>query len=106
MRPLLKNRPLLFSVVAATSCAWSSPLYAYHRKPQYPNTLNSVLDYYGFNTAEQKQALRYLMKQSGIKNTDKLLDQKLSNLKEVGESMLELVRQTQHHFTGRSGKEE
>lgn len=105
MRPVLKGRPLLFSVVA-TSFASSSLFYTEHRSRQYSNTLNSVLEYYGFKTEEQKQALRYLMQQSGIKDTDKLFDQKANNLKEIGELILEMVRQTQDHFRGRSENQE
>jgi hypothetical protein len=106
MHTILKNKTLLFSFIAAQSFAAGSAYSAYHRTCQYSNTIYQVLDHYGFKTEEQKQALRYLMKQSGIKKTDILLDQKISSHKEVGELMLELVRQTQEHFSGRTNNQE
>ncbi len=102
MRTILKNKTVLFSVVAAQSFAAGSAYYGYYRTRQNTNTLYQVLDHYGFKTEAQKQALRYLMKQSGIKNTDILLDQKRNSAEALGESLLELVRKTQDHFSGRT----
>ena len=46
-----------------------------------PSTLYAALDYYGFKSNEQKEALRFLMKRSGIQNTDQLLDEKTNHKK-------------------------
>ena len=46
------------------------------------------------------------MKQSGIQDTDQLLDQKISNQSTLAKTLLDFVRLTQDHFTIRSGTQE
>jgi Holliday junction resolvasome RuvABC DNA-binding subunit len=71
-----------------------------------PKNLYVTLDYYGFKKPEQKEALRYLMKISGIKNTDELLTRKINNSHELVDNLLSLVSATQDKFTIFSGKQE
>lgn len=103
---LLKPKSLtwMYGILAATFIASSS--YANMPAQKYPSDLNAALDYYGFKTAKQKQALRYLMKKADIKNADTLLDKKAANKDELGKLILDFVRETQDKFTVRSGKQE
>ncbi|HSX20991.1 MAG TPA: hypothetical protein VLG38_07725, partial [Gammaproteobacteria bacterium] len=92
--------------VAAT-IAVGGLLYAYKNyTPRYPSNLNRVLDYYGFKTPEQKEALRFLMQQSGVKETDALLDGTAENQTALSRSILAFVSETQNKFTIRTGKQE
>lgn len=103
MYPLLKT---LFRFLATTSFTPSGSLYAYHHSHEYPNTVNALLHYYGFETTEQKQALRYLMHQSGISDTDTILDHPFNNQMDLCKAILRFVSETQQHFIVRHGTQE
>lgn len=72
----------------------------------YPCNLYMLLDLYGFKSSDQKDALRFLMKESGIQETDNLLDKKTNNPDELNEVILDFVKLTQRHFTIRTNTEE
>lgn len=103
----LKKKPLISFAVTATI---ATSMYAYYQYTScyrdYPKDLYTVLNYYGFNLPEQKQALRYLMQKSGIKNTDELLNYQATSATELSRLILELVKVTQDKFTIRKGEQE
>ena len=106
MPNLLRNKPLMFCLVAIALAA-GGILYAYDNYAQrHPRNLNATLDYYGFKSTEQKQALRLLMKKSGVKDVDALLDRRAENQAVLSRSILDLVRETQDRFTIRADKQE
>lgn len=102
----LSKKPLIGLAATATLAASAYTYYQYSHHRNYPSNLYNVLDYYGFSSPEQKQALRYLMQKSGIKNTDILLDHKAQNQEELSNLILELVKETQDKFTIRNNKQE
>lgn len=106
MYSFLRNKPLMFGLIA-TTLATGGSIYAYENyKLSYPRSLNAALDYYGFGTNAQKQALRYLMKQAGVNNVDALLDTRAVNQAQLIKSILTFVRETQEKFTIRTGTQE
>lgn len=102
---LFKKKPLIGFMVTATLVAGGYAYYQ-HSYPLYPNSLYSVLDYYGFSSLEQKEALHYVMQKAGIKNTDFLLEHRVKDQTELSRLILEFVRETQDKFTIRTGKQE
>lgn len=102
---LLKGKPLLFGLAAVSLTA--GKLYEYeHNAHRYPHNLNAALAYYGFTEPERKQALRYLMQRSGVKDTDSLLDRKAENQAALSRLILDLARETQDKFTMRTDNQE
>ena len=96
----------MFGIVATSLVAGGS-FYAWgqdsHRQSQ---NMNSALNSYGFKTTKQKEALRFLMQKSGIKDTNALLDSTASNPNALSKTILDFVRETQDKFTVRTGKQE
>ncbi len=72
----------------------------------YPCNLYKLLDLYGFKSSTQKDALQFLMKESGILETDNLLDKKTNDSEELRKVILHFVGLTQRHFTIRTNTEE
>jgi hypothetical protein len=103
---LLNKKPLLFGVLAASLATGGAFYYNIkHTETFKPKNLNIVLNEYGFTSAAQKVALRYLMQESGIKNTEQLFADKANSI-ELAHGILELVNSTQDKFTIRTGKQE
>jgi hypothetical protein len=102
---LIRKKPLVFGLLAlALATGASINAYAQYAA-QLPPNLYAALTKYGFS-ADQKSALRTLMKNSGIQNADELLDQRTNNLNELNKAIISLVQVTQHNFMRRSGKQE
>jgi hypothetical protein len=72
-------------------------------------SLYNILDYYGFSTIEQKQALESLMRQASILAPSESIQDKFPNRLEYNDlvkDILEFVKLTQQYFTVRSGYQE
>lgn len=103
---LLRNKSLMFGLVATTLAA-GGMFYAYKNYVfRHPQNLNAVLDYYGFKSPEQKHALRFLMQKAGIEDTDVMLERKAKSQIALSKAILDLVSKTQDKFTIRTGKQE
>ncbi len=92
---------LVFSIVAISLTA-----DAYSVTNSYPHNLNAALDYYGFKKPEQKQAIRFLMRESGIQDVDSLLDGNIADKNALIQKILDFVSATQNKFTIRTGSQE
>lgn len=103
MSTSLKQNLLLYGFVAATLMAGGSSYALQQDVATQAPTMNRALEYYGFVTPAQKEALRFLMQQAEVSNTDALLD---SNGKDLARTILDFVRQTQNKFTIRTGNQE
>jgi hypothetical protein len=98
---------LIFLVVAfSIGIGVATNHYLRQRTLSLPNSLYATLDYYGFKSTPQKDALRFLLKESGIKNTDDLLDAHTTSQDALSKKILTFVTLTQEHFTIRSGNQE
>lgn len=69
-------------------------------------TVYESLGLFGFETEEQKQALRFLMQKAGITDTDAILYNEVKDQMELARSILTLVRKTQNNLTIRIGRKE
>ncbi len=79
------------------------------KKQTHPNSLWDVLDYYGLNQPEQKEALQFIMQKAGIiKPTSSFMSTfpKRNNTSLLFKDILSFVELTQKHFTIRSGTQE
>lgn len=106
MHNVFKQRPLVFGLVATSLVAGGS-FYAWRQDAyrQQPN-INTALDSYGFKTPTQKEALRFLMQKSGVKNTDTFFNTSPVTSNVLSKTILEFVKETQDKFTIRTGVQE
>jgi hypothetical protein len=96
-RPKNKNS-LFFSAVLALST--SIPVYAEVSK--------NILDHYGFSSIKQKQAIEFLMLQSGIPqpDVDIIFSPENEHDEDTLSKLIKFVQLTQKHFTIRTGIQE
>lgn len=99
-----KRKPLMFGLLATAIAAGS--VYAVKRHVDQKPSLYSTLDYYGIKNKDQKEALRYLMQNAGIPETNALLDSKAKDPDALLQSILDFVQVTQKYFTIRTGTQE
>lgn len=98
------SRPLFFGMLA-TSIAVGTYGYVQHRSKSH-NTLYAALSDYGIKTPLQKQAYRYIIKQAGIPNADRFLDEDLASESALTERMIDNISVTQLFLARREPKKD
>jgi len=74
-----------------------------------PSSLSEILDFYGFKTSTQKEALEFLMQKAGILTSTEsfnTLFPKRADPNLLFLDLLKFVQLTQQHFTIRTGNQE
>jgi hypothetical protein len=108
LKNLYSNKMRFFSLVTVLLAValWAGYYGWQKQEASQPSSMYAVLDAYGFKTPQQKQALSYLMTESGITDADKKLNAKADNKDELLAEIINFVKLTQQHFTIRIGNQE
>lgn len=96
------NKPIVYGFMTALALAGAAGCL------QKPLSLWDALNGYGFMQVHQKEAIEYLLKQSGIKNEEiqTLLHSKTNKPEALLENIIKFVELTQKHFVIRTGAQE
>lgn len=102
-----RRNAFILGLIFVMAITTSKVLFAYEQRVHpYPHNLDQALNYYGFKTQKQKEALRYLLQAAGIENVDALLDTQRANANDLSRAILNFVRTVQVNFTIRTGSQE
>lgn len=102
-----RRNAFILGLIFVMAITTSKVLFAYEQRVHpYPRNLEQALNYYGFKTQKQKQALRYLLQAAGIENVDTLLDAQRANTNDLSRAILNFVQAVQLNFTIRTGSQE
>ncbi len=99
---------LINLLLATTTTAYSmyTQANANRHNRQLPTNLDAVMQLYGWEQPQQRQALRFLIKEAGITKDDHIFDEVVQDEQELASKMLWLVSNTQQQFTKRTGSQE
>lgn len=102
-----RNNSLLFFAAALTN-ALNGPILANHEPLSRPkvHNLNQALDYYGYRSDKQKQAVRYLYRLSGVNDIGRMFDEETFDDNQLAAKITDFVGEGQSKFVRRKNDQE